>query len=233
MPYAVATTRLPEETQMPAYVCLLGLLAVVASLLTACATSGEVRAARPAEHKRVADVFTPLVSAAYGAEASTCRLGTGVLEADNLDAWILADPDAPCDLRVVLTTRAVDTLTPRALQMLLAHELGHVLSRHAMGRARQGEILGSRTDTGYRSRLRTSGQQFNPDEEAGADGAAARILTVAGRGSNVGCLGLADLYEDIAKDRKPWGEWLSRHPFPERRVDAVVKACEGEQRRAR
>jgi hypothetical protein len=22
------------------------------------------------------------------------------------------------------------------------------------------------------------------------------------------------------------GQWLSRHPFPERRVEAVVKACE-------
>jgi len=64
-----------------------------------------------------------------------------------------------------------------------------------------------------------------------ADAAAARLLTVAWRGSNVGCLATADLYEDIARDRKPWGAWLSRHPPPERRVDAVVKACEAAGRR--
>jgi len=48
-----------------------------------------------------------------------------------------------------------------------------------------------------------------------------------------GCLALADFYEGIATDRRPWAEWLSRHPFPERRIDAVVKVCEEEQRRAR
>jgi hypothetical protein len=217
---------------MPASVRSAAFLLGLAALLTACATPGEVRATSPGERARVSEAFTPLVSAAYGADAR-CRFATGVLEADKLDAWIVADPAAPCDLRVVVTSRAVDTLTPRALQMLLAHELGHVQSRHAMGRARQGEIRGARTDSGYQSRLRTSGQQFNPDEEAAADGAAARTLTQAWRGGNVGCLALADLYEDIAKDRKPWGEWLSRHPFPERRVDALVKTCEREQRPGR
>jgi Zn-dependent protease with chaperone function len=233
MPYAVAIARLTGETRMPAPVRSLGFVVVLATLLTACATTGEIRATRPDEQKRVTEVLTPLVNAAYGAGSARCRLGTGVREADNLDAWIVAAPDAPCDLRVVLTERAIEALTPRALQMLLAHELGHVLSQHPMGRARQSEIQGARTDSGYQSRLRTSGQQFNPDEEAGADGAAARILTVAWRGNNVGCLGLADFYEDIAKDRKPWGEWLSRHPFPERRVDALVELCDTEQRRAR
>jgi hypothetical protein len=40
-------------------------------------------------------------------------------------------------------------------------------------------------------------------------------MTTGWRGSNVGCLGV----------------WLTRQPFPERRVDAVVQACEAEQRR--
>ena len=207
--------------------------ALVVTGLVACATTGEVRTPRPEEQRRVADVMTSLLNAAYGAEAARCRFGIGVREGANLEAWILPEPDAPCDLHVVVTAGAVDTLTPRALQMLLAHELGHVVSRHPMGRARQGEIQGARTDSGYQTRLRTSGQQFNPDEEAAADSAAARILTGAWRGSNVGCLGMADFYEDIAKDRRPWGAWLSRHPFPERRVDAVVRVCQAEQHRTR
>jgi Zn-dependent protease with chaperone function len=218
---------------MPAPVCSRVALALLAGLLAGCATTaGEVRTPRPEERKRVADVFTPLVNAAYASDAR-CRFATGVLEADKLDAWVARDPAAPCDLRVVVTSRAVDTLTARGLQMLLAHELGHAQSGHATGRARQSEIRGSRTDSGYQTVLRTSGQQFNPDEEAAADAAAARMLTVVARGGNVACLGLADFYEDIAKDRRPWGEWLSRHPFPERRVDAVVKLCEREQRPGR
>jgi Zn-dependent protease with chaperone function len=226
------TARLTGEISMRPPVRSLGSVLVLA-VLAACATTGEVRAPRPDEQKRVAGVFTSLVDAAYGAGAARCRFGIGVREGANLDAWIIPAPDTACDLRVVLTAGAVDTLTPRALQMVLAHELGHVVSQHAVGRARQGELQGARTDSGYQTRLRTSGQQFNPDEEAAADGAAARILTVVWRGNNVGCLGLADFYEDIAKDRRPWGEWLSRHPFPERRVDALVKLCEAEQRRPR
>jgi Zn-dependent protease with chaperone function len=65
------------------------------------------------------------------------------------------------------------TPTDRALQTLLAHELGHLQSRHEL------EGKESRTETE-------------------ADAAAA---------------------------------WLSRHPFPERRVEAVVQQCEAEQRR--
>jgi Zn-dependent protease with chaperone function len=122
---------------MRAPVRSLGCVVVLAALLTACATTGEVRAPRPDEQKRVVETLTPLVNAAYGAAAARCRLGAGVRDADNLDASIIAAPDAPCDLRVVLTARALDTLTPRALQMVLAHELGHVLSQHPVGRARQ------------------------------------------------------------------------------------------------
>jgi Zn-dependent protease with chaperone function len=229
MAYAVATARRREDIHMPASVCSVGLLAVVVALLGACA-SAEVRTARPEERNRVTEALTPLVNAAYGAEAARCRVASGVLEADTLDAWVRAESETACQLSVVVTTRAVDTLTPRALQLLLAHELGHAWSRHPVGRARRGEIHGSRTDSGHRTTLTTGGQQFSPDEEAAADAAAARMLTRAWRGSNVGCLGLADFYEDIAKDRKPWGPWLSRHPFPERRVDAVVRACEDEQR---
>ena len=95
------------------------------------------------------------------------------------------------------------------------------------------EIRGARTDGGQQQRLRIAGEQFKPDEEVEADRAAAEILTVVGGGSNVVCLSTADLYEDIAKDRRGWGAWLSRHPFPERRVDVVVQACEAEQGRGR
>ena len=78
-----------------------------------------------------------------------------------------------------------------------------------------------------------SREQFTPEEEVEADRAAAKLLTAVWRGSNVGCLATADLYEDIAKDRSRWGRWLSRHPFPERRAGAVVQACDDTMRPAR
>jgi predicted Zn-dependent protease len=129
--------------------------------------------------------------------------------------------------------RLCSTPSSRLAQTLLAHELGHVRSKHSTGTARATEIRGARTDGGQQSRLRIAGQQFKPDEEAEADQAAAGLMTTVWRGSNVGCLATADLYEDVAKDRRRWGGWLSRHPFPERRVAAVAQACEAEQRRAR
>jgi len=52
MASAVATARRHEDTDMPASICSLGLLAVVVALLGACATA-EVRTAR------VTEVFTP------------------------------------------------------------------------------------------------------------------------------------------------------------------------------
>jgi hypothetical protein len=111
---------------MPASIRSLGFQAVVA-LFGACATA-ELRTARPEERNRVTDVFTLLVSAAYGGEAAACHVATGVLEADTLDVWIRA-------------------------------ELGHVWSRHPVGRARRGQIQGSRTDSGQRATLTTGGQE--------------------------------------------------------------------------
>jgi len=193
----------------------------------------EARALKPDEQDRLTGALSPLMRAAWGVDVARCRLSADVLDSDDFFAVMAAGSDGPCDLAVRVTTAAVNTLTPRALQTLLAHELGHVRSKHSTGTARATEIRGARTDGGQQSRLRIAGQQFKPDEEAEADQAAAGLMTTVWRGSNVGCLATADLYEDIAKDRRRWGVWLSRHPFPERRVDAVVQACEAEQRRAR
>ena len=55
------------------------------------------------------------------------------------------------------------------------------------------------------------------------DDAAAQALTRAGGSGNTGCLGLAHFYEGVAKDRRPWAEWLSRHPFPDRHRGGGVR----------
>ena len=131
---------------------------------------------------------------------------------------------------MLVTAPTVAQLTPRALQTLLAHELGHVRRQHAMGPARSRDMFSARTGSGQRSVLRTSHEQFTPEEEVEADEIAAHLLTVAWR-SNVGCLGTADVYEDIARDRTLWGAWLSRHSSPERRVGALVNTCQRELQR--
>jgi len=148
------------------------------------------------------------------------------METDVFFIVMISAPDSRCDTGVLVSLGALNDLTPRALQALLAHDLGHLQSPHAVGSTRQVQIRGGRTDSGRQSVMAVSNEQFTPDEEAEADRAAAKLLTVMWRGSNVGCLATADLYEDIAKDRARWGRWLSRHPFPERRVEGLVKACE-------
>ena len=170
--------------------------------------------------------LAPLLSAAYGPGADNCRITASVLDSDAFFATMVTGSDAGCQVGVLMTTGALNGLTPRALQTLLAYELGHLQSKHATGSGRATTIRGGRTDTGRQSVLHASREQFSPDEEAEADRAAANLMVVVWRGNNVGCLATADLFEDIAKDRSRWGRWLSRHPFPERRVEAVVKACE-------
>jgi hypothetical protein len=204
----------------------------VGLLLVGCATV-EPRALKPEERRPLAQTLDPLLRAVYGADAAKCKVLTATRDDEHFDLRMGRGGGGPCELNLLATTPTLTQLTPKALQTLLAHELAHVQSAHTLGAGRYTDIMGTKTDSGQRSVLRVSNQQFKPDEEAEADAIAARLLTIAGRGSNVVCLALADLYEDIAKDRSRWGHWLSRHPFPERRVGAVVKACEAEQRRPR
>jgi hypothetical protein len=199
------------------------LLAVV---LAGCATA-EVRALKPEERPPLIQALDPLLRAVHGADVTKCQIATATIDEAYFDARIRRRGDGPCELGVFVTASALAHLTPRALQTLLAHELAHVQSRHAAGGERETLVRGRHVD------MYVANEQFRPEEEAQADAAAARLLTVVWRGSNVGCLALADLYEDIARDRSRWGHWLSRHPFPERRVEAIVKACESEQRRPR
>jgi predicted Zn-dependent protease len=124
---------------------------------------------------------------------------------------------------VLVTTGALNGLTPRALQTLLAHELGHLQSKHAMGSGRATTIRGGRTDTGRQAVLHASREQFTPDEEAEADRAAANLMVVVW-GATMLAASLPPTCSRTSPSR--WGRWLSRHPFPERRVEAVVKACE-------
>jgi hypothetical protein len=203
--------------------------ALLALLLAGCA-SAELRPLTPAERRPLAETLDPLLRAAYGADVGRCRLAVATRDEEHFDASLLRGPEGPCDLRLALTTATLTRLTPKALQTLLAHELAHVERGHATGAERIATTQHARRDGGV---MRSGNQQFMPDEEAAADTAAARLLTVAWRGSNVGCLGLADLYEGIGRDRRRWGHWLSRHPFPERRVEAVVRACEQAQPRPR
>ena len=171
--------------------------------------------------------LAPLLSAAYGPGAANCRITASVPDSDAFFVAMVTGPDAGCQVRRSRDDGCAQRVdATRALQTLLAHELGHLQSKHAMGSGRATTIRGGRTDTGRQSVLHASREQFTPDEEAEADRAAANLMVVVWRGNNVGCLATADLFEDIAKDRSRWGLWLSRHPFPERLVEAVVKACE-------
>jgi Zn-dependent protease with chaperone function len=201
-------------------------LCILALLVLAGCAEVEFRAAKLEERQAVARVLTPLLIARYGAmDPAKCHIALGVAEAQDFNAWAAPSGDGPCDIDIAATAPAVKDLAPRMLQALLAHELGHVWSKHALGAARARETLSAKYATGQQSVMRTANELFTGEEEAEADALAARILTAAYRGENVGCMATADLYEGIASDRAHWSAWLSRHPFPERRVGAIVKAC--------
>jgi len=217
--------RSPQEAVIR-HACSVKLAALALGAFVSLGCDPDIRDLKPDERQRLGAPLAPLLSAAYGPGADNCRITASVLDSDAFFATMVTGSDAGCQVGVLMTTGALNGLTPRALQTLLAHELGHLQSKHATGSGRATTIRGGRTDTGRQSVLHASREQFSPDEEAEADRAAANLMVVVWRGNNVGCLATADLFEDIAKDRSRWGRWLSRHPFPERRVEAVVKACE-------
>ena len=217
--------RRPQEAVIR-HACSVRLAGLALGAFVSLGCDPDIRDLKPDERQRLGAPLAPLLSAAYGPGAANCRITASVLDSDDFFATMVTGPDAGCQVGVLVTTGALNGLTPRALQTLLAHELGHLQSKHATGSGRATTIRGGRTDTGRQSVLHASREQFSPDEEAEADRAAANLMVVVWRGNNVGCLATADLFEDIAKDRSRWGRWLSRHPFPERRVEAVVKACE-------
>lgn len=217
--------RSPQEAVIR-HACSVKLAALALGAFVSLGCDPDIRDLKPDERQRLGAPLAPLLSAAYGPGAANCRITASVLDSDAFFATMVTGSDAGCQVGVLMTTGALNGLTPRALQTLLAHELGHLQSKHATGSGRATTIRGGRTDTGRQSVLHASREQFSPDEEAEADRAAANLMVVVWRGNNVGCLATADLFEDIAKDRSRWGRWLSRHPFPERRVEAVVKACE-------
>ena len=217
--------RSPQEAVIR-HACSVKLAALALGAFVSLGCDPDIRDLKPDERQRLGAPLAPLLSAAYGPGAANCRITASVLDSDAFFATMVTGSDAGCQVGVLMTTGALNGLTPRALQTLLAYELGHLQSKHATGSGRATTIRGGRTDTGRQSVLHASREQFSPDEEAEADRAAANLMVVVWRGNNVGCLATADLFEDIAKDRSRWGRWLSRHPFPERRVEAVVKACE-------
>jgi Zn-dependent protease with chaperone function len=204
---------------------------LLALLAAGCASSSEYRAVKEDEKPALGRAMTPLLRAAYGDDLSKCTPGAAVREATYFNAYVFLGEKNACDVDVIVTSAALNELTPKALQTLLAHELGHAQRRHPAGAKRATEDLRAKSATGQQMIFYTANTQYKPDEEAEADTEAARLLTLVWRGSNVGCMGTLDLYEDIAKDRRRWGHWLSRHPHPERRVEAVAKACDAAGRR--
>jgi hypothetical protein len=196
--------RSPQEAVIR-HACSVKLAALALGAFVSLGCDPDIRDLKPDERQRLGAPLAPLLSAAYGPGAANCRITASVLDSDAFFATMVTGSDAGCQVGVLMTTGALNGLTPRALQTLLAHELGHLQSKHATGSGRATTIRGGRTDTGRQSVLHASREQFSPDEEAEADRAAANLMVVVWRGNNVGCLATADLFEDIAKDRSRWG----------------------------
>jgi Zn-dependent protease with chaperone function len=196
-----------------------------------CAGSPEYRAVTGDEEPALLRAMTPLMRAAYGDDLSRCRPGAAVIDVTEFNIYVVGGKKNPCDVSILVTSAVLTDLTPTARQTLLAHELGHAVRGHAVGADRATVDRRAKTATGQQIVLQTGNEQFKPEEEAEADAEAARLLTVAFRGTDQGCLVTIALYQDIAKDRRRWGRWLSRHPHPERRVEAVARACDAEAAR--
>ena len=132
-------------------------------------------------------------------------------------------PHPPNKFGLTITSGALSNLPPSELQAALAHELGHVQLGHFDTRAerRQAKAEEGGEDTLRRHRV------YDREEEFAADRYAVELLDRLPGGPGRGCTDMLVLLEhlDLEMTAPGWSNWLSTHPTPTARLQAVQKEC--------
>jgi Zn-dependent protease with chaperone function len=154
-----------------------------------------------------------------------CAVGLGILPMKSINLGVAAHPT--CRFSLLVTEGALEQLPPEELRAALAHELGHVELDHVIARrARRQEERSAGPMLSREPSELAKFRAYDRDEERAADRYAVELLTRL-PGDGTGCRALAALLRRLEREgRRPeYYNWLSTHPSPVARLDAIKETC--------
>jgi Zn-dependent protease with chaperone function len=176
---------------------------------------------------RISAALAPLLRASgvWRGPEDGCAVGLGILPMKNINLGVAPHPS--CRFSLLVTEGALAQLPPEELRAALAHELGHVELEHAVARrARRQEERGAGPMLSRQPAELAKFRAYDRDEERAADRYAVELLNrLPGDGTR--CHALASLLRRLARaSRRPeYFNWLSTHPSPIARLEAIKEDC--------
>ena len=205
-------------------------LGVVCAVLAGCASTKRVepQGFSMEERAKVDAVLVPLISASgiCGGQ-SRCPIGLGVRPIPRIE--IAVGPNPPNVFGLTITAGALRSLAPAELQAALAHELGHVELGHLASREarRQAERSVAASPKGDAEAALRRNRAYDREEEYAADRYAVALLDRLTAKPGRGCPEVLLLLErlDLEQLSPGWSNWLSTHPTPAARLQALETGC--------
>ena len=202
---------------------------VVCIVVAGCASAKpQLRGPTEVERAQIDQALAPLVAASAMCRGKDrCPIGVGVIQFRRID--LAVGPHPPNMFGLTITAGALKNLEPTELQAALAHELGHVQLGHFDSRAerRQAESPGAaKTSADGEEALRRN-RVYDREEELAADRYAVELLDKLPGGPGRGCADMLLLLErlDLEMTVPAWANWLSTHPTPAARLQAIQTEC--------
>ena len=196
---------------------------VISGVIAGCASAKpQLRGPSEAERTQIDQALAPLIAASAICQGQErCPIGVGVIELRRIDMAV--GPHPPNKFGLTITSGALNNLPSSELQAALAHELGHVQLGHFDTRAERRQ---AKTGEGGEDALRRN-RVYDREEEFAADRYAVGLLDRLPGGSGRGCTDMLVLLEhlDLEMTAPGWSNWLSTHPTPTARLQAVQKEC--------
>jgi len=207
------------------------LVAVLCLVLSGCASAKppDLRGATQQEQAKVDEILTPLVQASgICRPKEPCAVGLAIEARQRIH--IAAGPAPQKKLVLRITTGALRSLEPSELQAALAHELGHVRLGHFESREvrRQAERSSETAVNGAGDEVLRTNRASDREEEFAADSYAAALLDRLPGSPGQGCTDMLLLLErlDLEQLTPGWANWLSTHPTPGARLQALQAECD-------
>ena len=217
----------------------LRLVAVLCVALAGCASAKPqgrpsvaapvLRGPTPQEQAQVDTVLAPLVSASGTCHpAEPCPVGLAIEPVQRIH--VAAGPAPPKKFVIRITAGALRNLEPSELQAALAHELGHVQLGHFETREarRLAERPADAGSNGSNEEALRINRAADRGEEFAADRYAVELLDRLPGSPGHGCADMLLLLErlDLEQLTPGWANWLSTHPTPATRLQALQAECD-------
>ncbi|HEV2055768.1 MAG TPA: M48 family metalloprotease [Methylomirabilota bacterium] len=143
---------------------------------------------------------------------------------------VAAGPASQKKFVLRITTGSLRSLEPSELQSALAHELGHVQLGHFESREvrHQAERSTAAGVNGASDEVLRASRASDREEEFAADRYAVELLDRLPRDPGRGCTDMLLLLErlDLEQLTPGWANWLSTHPTPAARLQALQAECD-------